>query len=222
MDVITLDLSSTLIGITYATIVDDRVVTLETEALAPRKPTGRDFGYATVKEKKIGNGYNAFLYPDEHHISMAEASRRRAHVKAETHKQLLRNIGIDLGLRLERRPIDLLAIERNASFNGILTTKLLAEIAGGLFFYSGLRNIPFEDVNVATARSTVRNTIALSRAERVEDDGNIAYDTKSEIRCRLKKIYGHLTDFKDITLDESDSLAVFHHLKEQRGWAVAT
>lgn len=221
MHVITLDLSSTNIGITRADIIDGKVTTLKTEALVPRKPTGRDFGYATVNEKKIGTGYNAFLKEGEYHITKTEATRRRALVKAESHKQLLRNIGIDLGKILEEREVGFLAIERNVAFNGVLTTKLLAEIAGGLFFYSGLRDIPFADVLSGTVRSTVRHTIPLSRNERIEEDGTIAYDTKSEIRLRLKKVYGHLTDFKDMTLDESDALAVFHHLKETHGWEVA-
>lgn len=218
--VITFDLSSTLIGITYG-VVEDRVIkSIRTEGVVPRKPDGTHFGYTTKRPKKIGRGYPAFLLPGEHHVSKAEAVQRVKRVKQEGHRDLLLQIGADLGRRLEAFPPSRLVIERNESFNGILTTKLLAEIAGGLFFYSGLKQIPFEDLNAALVRKTVRDTIPLSRDERVLADGTLALETKLEIKERLRKVYGHLLDFDHMTTDESDSLALFHHLAAREDWGV--
>lgn len=220
MKVITLDLSSALIGMTIATIEKMRVTSLITEGMVPYKATGKDFGYSTIGEKTIGEGYKAFLYPDEHHVSKAEANRRKQAFKNERHRRLLYDIGRDLGGRLDAERPDYVAIERNESFNGVQTTKLLAEIAGCLYFYTGQRGIPFSDHNAGVVRATVRSTIPLSRKERRMPDGSIGLDTKSEIYCRLRKTYSHLVDFTHMTLDESDSLAVFHHLKTEKGWTL--
>ena len=220
--VITFDLSSSLIGITYGIVEDRKVTSVRTEGIVPRKPNGKDYGYTTLKPKKIGRGYPAFLLPGEHHISKAEADRRNKFIKHDAHRQLLLNIGEDIGERVESFGPSKLFIERNESFNGVLTTKLLAEIAGGLFFYSGLARVPFEDFNAATVRKTVRDTIPLSRQERVLKDGTLALETKLEIKERLRKVYGHMMDFDDMTTDESDSLALFHHVVVREGWEVIT
>lgn len=220
--VITFDLSSTLIGITYGVVEDKVIKTVRTEGIVPRKPDGKHYGYTTKKPKKIGRGYPAYLLPGEHHISKAEADRRASHIKQDTHRRLLLHIGQDIGDRIDEFNPTHIFIERNESFNGVLTTKLLAEIAGGLFFYSGLRRIPFEDLNVSKVRKTVRETIPLSRAERVLADGSVALETKDEIKARLRKVYGHMTDFDGMTTDESDSLAIFHHVATREGWAVVT
>lgn len=220
--VITFDLSSTLIGITYG-VVEDKVITdVRTEGIVPRKPDGKHYGYTTKKPKRIGRGYPAYLLPGEHHISKAEADRRATHIKQDAHRRLLLHIGEDIGDRIDAFGPNHIFIERNESFNGVLTTKLLAEIAGGLFFYSGIRRIPFEDLNVSTVRKTVRDTIPLSRSERLLEDGSIALETKLEIKERLRKVYGHLTNFDGMTTDESDSLAIFHHVATREGWRVMT
>lgn len=219
--VIAFDLSSTLIGATYGVIEDRVIKNVRTEGIVPRKPNGKDYGYTTQKPKKIGSGYPAYLLPGEHHISKAEAERRARFIKHDSHRQLLLNIGEDIGERVEAFSPSRLIIERNESFNGVLTTKLLAEIAGGLFFYSGLARIPFEDLNAAVVRKSVRDNIALTRAERVLSDGTLALDTKTEIKERLRKVYGHLIDFDTMTTDESDSLALFHHVAVREGWEVA-
>lgn len=218
--IVALDLSSSLIGATYGVVEDGLVTSVRTEGIVPRRPDGRDYGYTTKTPKRIGRGYPAFLHPGEHHISEAEAKRRLRHVKTDTHRRLLLNIGADIGERIEAFGPDRLLIERNQSFNGVLTTKLLAEIAGGLFFYSGLARIDFEDLDAQTVRKSVRGDLPLTRAERVLEDGTLALATKLEIKERLRKAYGHLTDFDAMSTDESDALALFHHVAVREGWRI--
>jgi hypothetical protein len=217
----TFDLSSTCIGVTFAQTDDNnRIIYGKTLPIVPVRPTGIDLGYSTKKQKKItarGNTYAAFLKPDEILISQVEAKKRSREFKTLEHNYLLRNIGEQCGKYLDKIKPDIVAIERNKSFNGILTTKLLAEIAGGLYFYCGAKGITLFDWDEATVRSKIRKDINTFRRTIDGSEGNeVALDTKWEIFCRLREYFtkNHpgTFDFSNMTLDESDSLAVFYYL----------
>lgn len=213
------DLSSTCIGITFTQHKKKKLTFAKTLAIIPEKPTGKDYGYTTKKEKVIhygGKKFKGFLKPGEFEISQAEAKRRSAKFKGDEHKELLKNIGDQCGLYLRKIKPDIIAIEKNASFNGILTTKLLAEIAGGLYFYAGANDIDLYDFPESTVRAYIRRTITDYSLTRNDGTTEIAVDTKWEIYCRLRayfqKYYPGLIDFDNMTMDESDSLAVFYYL----------
>lgn len=220
MIVMTFDLSSVCIGVTFAEINDEKKILYgETLAIIPKKPTGKDLGYTTNTPKKIsskGNTYGAFLKPDEILISKKEAERRKSTLKTDAHNHLLRNIGKQCGRYLDKIKPDIVAIERNKSFNGILTTKLLAEIAGGIYFYCGANDILMFDWDEATVRSMLRKDIPEFSLSKYTDDTRIAIDTKWEIYCRLRYYFETehpgIFNFEQMTLDESDSLAVFYYL----------
>lgn len=212
------DLSSTCIGVTFAQLKSGRIRYAQTLAVIPEHPSGKNLGYTTQKPKEIhynGNKFKGFLRPKELYISKEEADRRLRHFKNYAHREMLRDIGKQCGRFLEKIQPDVIAIEKNKSFNGILTTKLLAEIAGGLYFYTGARNIPMFDYDEATIRAKIRKDI--TEFNRYKEGTNlVAADTKWEIYCRLRSYfetnYPGLIDFSKMTMDESDSLAVFYHL----------
>lgn len=212
------DLSSTCIGVTFAQIKNNKPHYIQTLAIIPQKPSGKDLGYTTMDTKEIhynGNRFKGFLKPGESYTSKEEANRRISEYKNFSHRELLKDIGKQCGRFLEKINPDVVAIEKNKSFNGILTTKLLAEIAGGLYFYTGAHNIPMYDYDEATIRAKIRRDIKEFNRYKAGTD-LVAADTKWEIYCRLRSYfevnYPGLVDFSKMTMDESDSLAVFYHL----------
>lgn len=211
------DLSSVCIGVTFAQI-DERTKKItygKTMPIIPKEIDPRDYGYTTKLAKKIayqGAEFKGFLKEGEFTISQAEADRRTRQMKSERHNRLLRNIGKQCGSFLQKIQPDVIMLEKNSAFNGILTTKLLAEIAGGIYFYAGAFGTELFDYNEATVRAKIRRDIPHFSYEK---DGKKAIDTKWEIFCRLREYFTTehpgVFDFANMGLDESDSLAVFYH-----------
>lgn len=220
LSVIAFDLSSSCIGVTTATVIDGYVTQVKVADIVPRKFTGLDYGYKTKTPKKIGAGYSAFLKEDEFHITKAEASRRQSDFKVFKHRDLLLDIGKQVSDYISSLDLDLVMIERNMTFNGVLTTKILAEIAGQIHYLAASNAIEFESRSVHTVRKLIRKAIPLSPADRVQKDGSVALETKAEIKARLKKVYGHLVDFDTMSEDGSDSLAVFHSKAIEEKWNI--
>ena len=225
MIVMCFDLSSTCIGVTFGKVVNNHIKALTTLAVYPSPPSGHDLGYTTKNPKTIyykGKTFQGFLKPEEAYISKKEAERRMSKYRSSAHKGLLKDIGKKLGFYLELINPDILAIERNEAFNGVMTTKLLAEIAGGIYFYAGMKKKPLFDINVSKIRAKIRKDIKeFTRYETVSelDEARMklmALDTKWEIYCRLRSYFetNHpgLVNFKEMTMDESDSLAVFYYI----------
>jgi hypothetical protein len=223
MIAMTFDLSSTCIGVTFAQIGKARNIKYgKTLPIVPVKPTGLDVGYTTKQPKKItarGNTYSAFLKPGEILISKAEAEKRKKDFKNLSHNFLLRNIGEQCGKFLNQIKPDVVAIEQNKAggFNGVLTTKLLSEIAGGIYFYCGAQDMPLYDWDESTVRAKIRRDIKAFDRTRDGSEGNeVALDTKWEIYCRLREYFTThhkgIFDFTNMTFDESDSLAIFYYL----------
>lgn len=218
MIVMCFDLSSTCIGVTFAQLKQHQLTYAETLAIIPEIPSAKALGYTTKKSKTIhynGNAFKGLLKPGEVYTSKGEAERRISEFKSFAHRELLKNIGKQCGFYLDKIKPNIIAIERNKSFNGVLTTKLLGEIAGGLYFYSGLKSTPLYDYDEATIRAKIRKDIVEFNRYQADSD-KIALDTKWEIYCRLRtyfeKHYPTILAFSKMTMDESDSLAVFYHL----------
>ncbi|MGG4438225.1 hypothetical protein AAXE64_27120 [Priestia megaterium] len=216
MNVMCFDLSSTCIGITFAQLRKQKPIFVRTLAVIPQLPTGKTLGYTTQEPKEIhsnGNVFKGFLKPGESRISKAEATRRLSEFKVFKHRELLKDIGKQCGRFLYKVNPSIVALERNKAFNGVLTTKLLAEIAGGIYFYAGSKNADLHDEDEATIRAKIRKDMAHVN---VAEDGVVALNTKWEIYKRLQWYfetnYPGLVDFSKMTMDESDSLAVFYHL----------
>lgn len=212
------DLSSSCIGITFSQIQNRQLKYIQTLAIIPQRPSAKDLGYTTKEPKKVysnGREFLGLLKEKEYVISQKEAKKRIAEYKNFSHRYLLNNIGKQLGYYIEKVKPDVIAIEKNASFNGVLTTKLLAEIAGGIYFFAGARGIIMYDYSEATIRAKIRKDITEFNRYKTRTN-EIALDTKWEIYCRLRSYfethYPNMIDFSKMTMDESDSLAVFYHL----------
>lgn len=212
MRVVSFDLSSSCIGVSLATVENKEFKQVGCIPIIPVRPTGKDVGYTTDKPKKIayrGSEFKGYLKPGEFSISKTEADKRKAQFKTLEHNHLLRNIGKQCGLILKKVQPHEVVIERNMSFNGILTTKLLAEIAGGIYFYCGANDIEMFDYPESTIRAFIRRQLTSFTYE--NEVGDVALDTKWEIYCRLRTYFGDLVDFTKLTLDETDSLAALYY-----------
>jgi hypothetical protein len=213
MIVMTFDLSSKCIGITFVQLDDKEIKYGKTIPVIPEKIDGKHLGFQTKTITRRG-----FLKPGETKTTKKEQIFRLRIFKNTRHNSLLTNIGKQVGRFLLEIEPDVIAIERNKSFKGILTTKLLAEIAGGLYFWAGAFNIPMYDWDESVIRAKIRKDI--SDVELSHPISNkIALDTKWEIQCRLRKYFEEqhpgIFDFSNMTLDESDSLAVFYYLYKE-------
>lgn len=212
------DLSSVCIGVTFAQLKDGGIAYLKTLPIIPKEPNAYELGYTTKEPKKLdyhGNTFLGLLKSGELEISKKEAERRVAEYKNYRHRELLKNIGEQLGFYIDSVRPNIIAIEKNKAFNGVLTTKLLAEIAGGLYFICGAKKIPLHDFDEKTIRAKIRRDIKEFNLYK-QGTEQMAIDTKWEIHCRLRsffeKKYPNIVDFSNMTMDESDSLAVFYHL----------
>lgn len=211
MYVATFDLSSTLIGVTIGQFKDGELFYVKTIPLYPERIDGKSVGYTTKAPVTIGTGYKGFLKPNEHHISEKEAKRRNSEFKVQKHRELLLDIFTKVGAVLRKIKFDVIIIERNSSFNGVLTTKLLGEIAGGLYAFAAMLDVQFYDFNESTVRSFIRKDLPY---ETLEHDGKIIVGPKWEMRQRLEPEYREHINFSKITLDEVDSLVLFHYFRK--------
>ncbi len=210
MIIMTFDLSSKCIGVTFAQLEQGKIVYGKTIPVIPEKLDAKQLGFKTKQPTARG-----LFKMDEGHVSAKELKNRQRIFKHSRHNFLLTNIGKQLGHFLLQIKPQAIAIERNKSFKGILTTKLLAEIAGGLYFWAGATRIPIYDWDESEIRAKIRRDIPeTDLSHRVT--GQTSIDTKWEIQCRLRTYFENehpgIFDFSGMTLDESDSLAVFYFL----------
>jgi hypothetical protein len=213
MIVVALDLSSKCIGVTVAQLEHAGIKYAKTFVVIPEKLNAKNLGFTTKKSGELG-----YRKVNEFHITQKEKLKRNRLFKHSSHIFLLTNIGHQLGNFLLQVKPDVLAIERNKSFKGILTTKLLAEIAGGLYFWAGAFEIKMYDWDESEIRARIRRDIPEVDLTHPQSK-KMALDTKWEIQCRLRKYFtdNHpgIFDFSNMTLDESDSLAVFYYLYKE-------
>lgn len=213
MIVMTFDLSSKCIGVTFAQLDGPNIVYGKTLAVVPKKINATDLGFTTKSPGKLG-----LLRSGEDKTAKTEQVRRIRTYKNTRHNALLTNIGKQLGNFLLKIQPDIIAIERNKSFKGILTTKLLAEIAGGLYFWAGAFEMPIYDWDESEIRAKIRRDIPEVNLEHPTKK-KMALDTKWEIQCRLRAYFETkhpgIFNFSNMTLDESDSLAVFYYLYKE-------
>lgn len=224
--VIVFDLSSTLIGVSVGIVdeVNKKIERVMTLPIKPERADGLLFGFTTRNKKPItlrsGEVIKTYLKEGEVLISKAEAKVRNALVKNDAHTYLLKDIAWKIGSLIKNVKPDVIVIERNESFRGVLTTKLLAEIAGGVYCLAGIMEKPMYSYNVTTVRALMNKLVRQNTF--YNDAGEVIADTKMIFKEKNKVILEQLgltvKGFDEASLDESDSLACllyyfFHEIK---------
>lgn len=223
MKVMSFDLSSVCIGVTTARIDNKNVERIMSCPIIPRKFSPISLGYKPSKKKmptpRTGESVNTYWKDGEKTISKSEKERRDREIRKAANLFVLDYIGREMGNLINHIKPDLILVERNAAFNGILTTVLLAKIFGNLTGIAGFLQIPLKEYTVAEVRSIhnipqlIKNFVSI----RTTDELKLIPDiTKAALREEMYKIYRD----KGIvfqTDDESDSCVVLHYWRVKEG-----
>lgn len=219
MKILAFDLSTKCIGVVAADVQKNKVQKVLSTPIIPKAFNPETLGYSKHKKKfvsKKGKQLSAFLKPGETTISEAEKKRRDREVRGAKDIFILEQIGRELKEKILIVSPDLILVEKNCIFNGILTTVLLAKVMGVLLGVAGSLNIPVEEYAVNEVRS-VWNIAKLckdfSKRHSEEELKKIPDITKRALRKEMEQMY-HVTFLTD---DESDACVVFHYWAKKEG-----
>ncbi|MEG0728199.1 MAG: hypothetical protein RR420_01115 [Anaerovoracaceae bacterium] len=215
MLVVSFDLSSSCIGVLLTRIEDGKIIKCDSCPVVPSNSSNirERFGFMSSKKRlptRSGKLINTWWRKGEESISQTEKNKRDREVREYVNNCILSDISFKLGAIINTTNPDLILVEKNAAFNGILTTKLLAEVMGILVGISGNASIPVIKYPVNQVRSIldVSKLTTILRDELSEEEMMSLPDvTKRAIGNHLSKIY----NINFSTDDESDACAVFHY-----------
>lgn len=216
MKVVAFDLSTRLIGVAIGQFNEDGTFkTVQVLPIVPEQVNGHTLGFTTKNRKKIelrdGSTIRTFLKEGELTTTKTEAKRRDTLFREMREIENLRNIGTQIGFLLHHIKPDLILVERNEQFNAVKTTKRLGEVAGGLYFYSGMFDIPLKRYSVHSLRATLDREIPGT----VMKDGKVVVDVKMAVKLKLEMWFESegikVKGMSDATTDESDALLVLWH-----------
>jgi hypothetical protein len=215
MNVIALDLSQKCIGITFARLTEKQITSLSTTCLAPKKLKPSDVGFISKKSTfftRKGGKYHSYVLHKDEVVPLYMAKKRSVYFRNENRKIILRQISVGLDDIFKRTCPDILIMEQNSSFKGILTTKQLAEVAGEVHAFAGQRDIPLKEYYVQTIRAKY-NVLKLLKtfceSKTKEELLLIPDKTKAAIKEYFLERFKDFNLSPTMTLDEGDSLAAF-------------
>ena len=218
MKVMAFDLSSVCIGVTTASLNEDKITKIKTAPIIPRRITPDELGFLKSRKKlktKNGELLNSYAYPGEESISFAEKKRRDVFVRNEINKKVLFEISTSLNRSISTIKPDIILAEKNEIFRGVLTSVLLGKVMGILIGTSAANGIEVEEHKVQVVRSILEYNMLYENMRKkltTEEIMQLPDVTKRAINIYLSELYGVHT----LTDDESDSLAVFHYWYTQK------
>lgn len=221
MKILSFDLSLTQTGVTFADVNDrNEVVRLSTVSIVPvadEEKLIKDLGFLRSKRKvatKGGNSYWAYVLNQDESVSYSEKKKRDVAVRNAINMAKRGSLANQIRLLFDKISPDLILVERNESFNGILTTKLLAEARGIL--EGACVNVPIKQYSVSEIRKGV-NLVDLTRdfVSKLADSGApFPTDiTKSALKHYVEAKYN--VSVKNT--DESDACMVIDCYLRERG-----
>lgn len=218
MIIMSFDLSSVCIGVTAVEIIPgERIVKMRSCPIIPKEFDPTILGYMKSKKKlKTKDGkkeLNTYWKRGETTITIAEKERRDKEVRAQKDIYVLQYISKSINDLIIGVKPDLVLVEKNAIFNGILTSILLGKVMGTLVSVTGIHGIPLIEYPVNQVRSVFNLPVIIRELQRnhtSEELMKIPDITKRALREYLEKIYGQYGIVFQ-TDDESDSCAVFHY-----------
>lgn len=213
MTVLAFDLSTKCIGLIAASIENRKVKKVLSIPIIPKAFSPEVLGYCKSKKSfltKKGKKIYAYLKPTETSVTEAEKKKRDREVRGAKDIFILEQIGKELREKIETVSPDVILVEKNCIFNGILTTVLLAKVMGVLLGVAGSMNIPIEEYAVNEVRS-VFNVAKICKEfteNKTESELKSIPDiTKRALRVKMEEKY----KTKFLTDDESDACVVFNY-----------
>lgn len=221
MKVLSFDLSLTQTGVAFAEINDKnevaRLSTVSIVPLADEEKLIKDMGFLRSKHKvmtKGGNSYWAYVLNQNEVVPYAEKKKRDVAVRNAINMAKRSSLAKQIRLLFDKVSPELILVERNESFNGILTTKLLAEARGIL--EGACSDVLIKQYSVSEIRKGV-NLVNLTRdfVNKLADSGAPfpADITKSALKHYIETKY-------NITVkntDESDACMVIDCYLREKG-----
>lgn len=211
MIIMSFDLSSRCIGVVCAEI--DKNGYVKKISSCPIIP--KDFDPSTLgflkSKKKIGrSNLNTYLYPGETSVSATEKKRRDSMVRSQKDLFIIAQISKSISALIDNIKPELILVEKNAIFNGILTSVLLGKVMGVLLGIAGRAGIAVKEYTVSAVRkkhNVMKLCKELSDSLTEEELQQIPDLAKRALRVKLEKEYS----IKMATDDESDALVVLDH-----------
>lgn len=155
MVVMSFDLSSSCIGLVVAKMENKKVKKIMSCPIAPPSYNPSELGFLKSKKKiktPKGKIVNSYVKPGESVVSQKEATSRNSFVRQQKDIYVLSYISNKMGSLVDSIKPDLILIEKNAVFNGILTSILLAKVMGTLHGLAGRISVPVKEYSVTTVR----------------------------------------------------------------------
>lgn len=220
--VLSFDLSTSCIGVLAAFIDTDTKTPIVVKScpIIPSKFNPSILGYEKTKKKlktKDGSFLNTYYKKGELTISKNEKQKRDREVRRYKDNHVLTEISKKLTSVIEEISPEIILVEKNEIFNGILTTVLLAKVLGTLFGAASKINSNVIEIKVKTARSILDLTKCIEELRNFvgEDElSKIPDVTKRALRYEMEKKYGEY-GLKCTTDDESDACVIFNYWLEK-------
>jgi hypothetical protein len=158
MRTLSFDLSTVCVGILAAGIDDDtrKIKVMKSCPIFPPKYDVSAVGFMKSKKKlpsiRGNKELNTWARPGETHISETEKKHRDVMVRELEKHFILTHISQKVGDYIENIAPNVINVEKNSMFNGILTIELLAKLMGTLIGIAGDRGIPLNEYKVQTVR----------------------------------------------------------------------
>ena len=211
MKILCFDLSLTCTGVAFADVDDNgavnKMLTVSIIPDADEASAIKKLGLLRKREikTKSGGGYRAYVTTTDEKPTYAEKKKRDVMVRNTVNMEKRASLAEQIKRLIDGTDPELILVERNESFNGILTTKLLAE-ARGILEGAGV-GIEIKQYSVAEIRKGI-DLITLTRefVNEVADKG-VAFPkdiTKSALKRYVEKKYNIVCN----NTDESDACMI--------------
>lgn len=216
MKIMTFDLSSVCIGCVIADVENKKVTKIASCPIVPKKDALVPIKLGFLKSKqKTENGLNSYVKYSGESVSKTEKKHRDSIVREAQNAKIMEDISLKLSEIVTAIKPDIIVMEKHAIFNGILTSVLLAKIAGILIGVAGDNGISVLEYPVSIIRKRYNlvsltkdfvKTLSPSDLEKIKDM------TKAAIGFYLGKKYNIAFQ----TYDESDACAVLDYYLEEK------
>lgn len=215
--ILAFDLSSARTGCVCASLDDKEIKFMDTFSVSPsvnRHGIISGLGFLPQKQTLSKKGKKMSFYAKSHgeQITQAEKQKRDVLVRNTVNGIIKKEISSAFKKVVENIKPDLILVERNEAFNGVLTTKFLAEIRGIL------EGVAVEQPILQYSVSEIRKKFNLAKMTREYikslDNPKYIQGKKDITKLVIKDYLENKYSIRCGNTDESDALAVFDHYYE--------
>ena len=221
INVLAFDLSSVCVGVVASRVneITKTPIKVISCPVIPSKFDVTRVGYKRSKAKiktRGGEYINSYIKEGEKEITKQEKKRRDIEVRNNSNLHALSYISTQIEKIVTMIKPNVVLVEKNKIFNGVLTSVLLGKVMGVLVGITTSKGIPLKEYEVATVRKNINIVKCIeelvSELSQEEID-KIPDITKRALRKYMEKKYGKY-GLKCSTDDESDACVVFDHWLE--------